>query len=81
MEIGTYSGWSPIRDTQTLGLAIAQLRRDADFDQAELANRIGVHRPAVSRLENGHAVAQLELVFTVLRELGWQLRLERLNGQ
>jgi len=75
MEINTFE-WAPIHDTATLGEALAHLRLSMNVDQRVLAERIGTHRPVISRLENGHAVAQLELVFKILRELGHQLRIE-----
>jgi transcriptional regulator with XRE-family HTH domain len=55
---------------------LAELRRLHGLDQAELARRVGAHRPALSHLENGRAVAQVELIFRVLRELGYEVRLE-----
>ncbi len=80
MEIRTTSvaggSRAPIRDAETLGSVIAELRRTSGLDQEELARRVGVHRPALSHLETGRAVTQVELIFRVLRELGYEVRLE-----
>ena len=67
---------APIRDAEVLGSVLAELRRGSGLDQADLARRVGVHRPALSHLETGRAVAQVELIFRVLRELGYEIRLE-----
>jgi transcriptional regulator with XRE-family HTH domain len=52
------------RDAVTvLGTQIAIARRELGWSAAELAERLGVSRPLVSRLENGHPTTQIGTVF------------------
>ena len=46
-----------------LGAQIATARRELGWSAAELAQRIGVSAPVVSRLENGHPTTQIGTVF------------------
>ena len=46
-----------------LGAQIAVARRELGWTAAELADRVGVSAPVVSRLENGHPTIQIGTVF------------------
>ena len=67
---------APIRDARALGHALKIYRRRDNIRQAQLAERLGTYRPNISRIENGHAVEQLDLLFSMIRELGLEIRLE-----
>ncbi|GLZ41463.1 XRE family transcriptional regulator [Actinokineospora sp. NBRC 105648] len=59
-----------------LGFRLAQLRQDVNLSQAEVAQRMGISQPRVSRLESGD-IGQME-VDTLSRyvlALGGRLRL------
>jgi HTH-type transcriptional regulator / antitoxin HipB len=62
-----------IRDARTLGAVLADFRRERGVDQDSLANQLGTYRPTLSRLENGHAVAQIELLFQIIRALDLEM--------
>lgn len=57
--------WSWVADPVALGGIIREARRGRGLQQADLAQRLGVSRMTVSRMERGEAVA----VDTVLRSL------------
>ena len=46
-----------------LGSQIAVARRELGWTSAELAERVGVSPPVISRLENGHPTTQIGTVF------------------
>ena len=48
---------------KVLGAQVAVARRELGWSAAELAQRIGVSAPVVSRLENGHPTTQIGTVF------------------
>ena len=48
---------------KVLGAQVAVARRGLGWTAAELAQRIGVSAPVVSRLENGHPTTQIGTVF------------------
>ena len=65
-------GWVVAKtESQSLGMRIAQLRKDRGMTQSELAERLGVSQPVVSDYENdvirlpADVVVQLAAVFAV----------------
>ena len=62
-----------VRDGKGLGRAIVGLRHERGLDQAELAERCGIHRSYLSNLERGHATVQTDRMFRVLRRLGVEI--------
>ncbi len=48
---------------KVLGAQVAVARRELGWSAAELAQRLGVSAPLVSRLENGHPTTQIGTVF------------------
>lgn len=46
-----------------LGAQIAAARRELGWTAAELAERVGVSAPVISRIENGHPTTQIGTVF------------------
>lgn len=74
-------------DSRDLGEALRRARADKGLTQVELADRLGVTRMTISRLENGEAVS-LETALRALSECGYaivvapkfsDLRLEDVN--
>lgn len=63
-----------IYDTVELGEHIRRARRDRGFNQDELANRIGVTRMTISRLERGESVS-VDIAMRALSECGVALAL------
>lgn len=57
-------------DTPELGAVVRGVRREAGFTQAELADRLGVTRMTLSRLEQGDAVS-VETALRALSECGY----------
>lgn len=61
-------------DTTEFGQAVRRARRDARFTQAHLAERLGVTRMTISRLEHGDAVS-LDTALRALSECGYAVAL------
>lgn len=62
---------------QSIGAAIKHYRRQAGLTQAELAERAGINRTYLSRLEQGTETEQLQRIIRVLRQLGVRLTLQK----
>jgi HTH-type transcriptional regulator/antitoxin HipB len=60
-----------------IGPAIRHYRKEAGLTQAELADKVGLTREYLSRLEQGHESAQLRRVVAILRELGVRATLQK----
>ncbi len=58
---------------QTLGRRLRRLREEAGLTQAELAQRAGVGRVTVARIENGRMYARTETLRRLARALGISL--------
>lgn len=54
----------------SVGQAIRHYRKQAGLTQAELADRVGITRSYLSRLEKGQETEQLRRVIVLLRRLG-----------
>jgi HTH-type transcriptional regulator / antitoxin HipB len=54
----------------SLGTAIRHYRSEAGITQAELAERCGISRTYLSRLEQGSETEQLKRILGVLKSLG-----------
>lgn len=61
----------------SIGQAIRHYRKQAGLTQAELAERVGIDRTYLSRLEQGHETEQLRRILAMLRQLGVKVMLER----
>jgi len=61
-----------------LGSRLAAARVQQDLTQAQLAERAGVSKRTLERLESGAVATQLSTLLRVLRVLGLQQRLELL---
>ncbi|HSV37616.1 MAG TPA: helix-turn-helix transcriptional regulator [Nocardioidaceae bacterium] len=57
-------------DTRELGDAVRRVRVEQDLTQAELAERLGVVRMTISRLEQGEAVS-MDTALRALAECGY----------
>lgn len=55
---------------RTVGQLIAQAREDAGLEQGELADRIGVSRTKMSRLENDHRSPRVDELDRIADETG-----------
>ena len=69
------------RHVQTVGQfgqEVRRLRESADLTQAELAERAGVSRRWLGRVERGHTGAELDNVMRLTRALGLTLKFEEL---
>lgn len=60
----------PVRSAKALGKELAQLRFERGLTQDELADRLGLTRQYLNRLETGAQNLLLARLFEVLRELG-----------
>lgn len=58
----------------TLGLDIKRARVAAGFTQEQLAQKVGLSRPTIHRIENGGTDYRLETLLSVLWLLGYELR-------
>ncbi len=61
----------------SIGPAIRHYRKEAGLTQAELADKVGLTREYLSRLEQGHEPEQLRRVVAILRELGVRATLQK----
>lgn len=68
--------YRPVHTVGQLGMEIRRLRLAAGLTQAELAERAGVSRRWLGRLERGHARAETGNLMRVVRALGLAVRLE-----
>ncbi len=59
-----------IRSARNLGAAVREARRQHGLTQQELAQRAGVSREWLGRLEQGHARLELQLVLNTLAAAG-----------
>ena len=66
-----------IRTIRELGGIIRQTREDTGLTQAALAERLGVRRQRILYLERGEGEMGLPFVFSVLRELGLMIKIQR----
>jgi transcriptional regulator with XRE-family HTH domain len=53
--------------------ALIKARKQSDLSQRELAERIGVTKTVISRLESGEHSPRLETVYDVAKALGYRL--------
>jgi transcriptional regulator with XRE-family HTH domain len=59
-----------VRSGADLGLAIAEIRRRGGTTQQELADRSGLSRSYLSKIESGRSGLLLEHVLRILRRMG-----------
>ena len=57
-------------NTQTFGLKLAQLRKNADMTQSDLAERLNVTRQAVSKYETGDSFPDVTILVTMSEVFG-----------
>ena len=62
-----------VRNATELGRVLTRIRTSAGLSQEEMARRIGVYRPYLSKLEHGASTEQLNRIFAALREAGYEL--------
>lgn len=76
---GRPNGEQPFRvyTPASFGQAIRHYRTQVGLSQEELAERVGVDRYYLSRLESGRESQQLRRLLAILRELGVKVSLER----
>ncbi|MGE6335051.1 helix-turn-helix transcriptional regulator [Stenotrophomonas sp. NPDC077659] len=70
-----------LRTSRDLGLVIRQRRKALHWDQAQLAERVGVSRQWVIEMEKGKPRAELQLVLRTLNVLGLILTVDAVVGQ
>lgn len=58
-----------------ISIRLAELRKDANLSQKELADKIGVSQSAISQLENSDNVIQLDTLTKYVNALGGKLHL------
>lgn len=66
-----------VYSAHSIGAAIRHFRQEAGLSQAELAERVGIHRSYLSNLEQGHETEQLTRLLRVLRQLSVRMTLEK----
>ena len=71
---------SPARTAYQLGQALVDRRNELGLSQERLAERLGVHRPNLGKLERGEATIQMQLLFAALHELGLELAVTPRDG-
>ena len=71
-----------VRNPRELGRVIAEIRHRRGLRQVDLAHAALLHRSYLARLENGHATEQLQRLFALVRELGYEVTLieQRADG-
>lgn len=66
---------TPLRSAEQLGSAIRLKRKEKGLSQSALAERLGVERKWVLRLEAGHPKAEFALVLKALELVGLRVLL------
>ncbi len=61
----------------SLGAALRHFREQAGLSQAQLAERVGVHRSYLSDLEQGKESEQVRRIIRILRHLGVRMTLKK----
>jgi transcriptional regulator with XRE-family HTH domain len=59
-----------VYNAESLGAAVRHFREEAGLTQAELAERVGVHRSYLSDLERGGMTEQVVRLVEILKSLG-----------
>ncbi|WP_164280069.1 helix-turn-helix transcriptional regulator [Stenotrophomonas indicatrix] len=72
---------SVLRTSQDLGVVIRQRRKTLRWDQAQLAERVGVSRQWIIEMEKGKPRAELQLVLRTLNVLGLVLTVGNVEGE
>lgn len=67
-------------DNKKIGAFIAELRKEKELNQTELADRLGVTNKAVSKWECGDGYPEITLIPSIAKELGVTVD-ELLNGE
>ena len=70
-----------ITNVERLGARIRLKRKEKQLSQAGLAERLGVERKWVLKLEAGNPKAELGLVLQALQYLGFRLVLDQLSAK
>jgi transcriptional regulator with XRE-family HTH domain len=65
-------GWR-VSNPAELGRALARLRRSRGLTQEQMAAETGVHRSYLARMEAGLSTEQVQRIFALLRESGYEL--------
>jgi len=60
-----------------LGRVLARIRSDEGLSQQEMADRLGIHRSYLARMENGLETNQLKRIFGMLHEAGYEMVIRR----
>lgn len=63
----------------SLGIALRHFRTQAQLSQAALAEKAGLHRSYLSALESGHETEYLQRVFRLIKHLGLEMSLEKVE--
>ena len=69
-----------MKEEVSAGAAIRERRKDLGLSQAELAERIGVHRVQVTRIENGTRRINLRYAHKLADVLGWEVVRRAIEG-
>lgn len=62
-----------VRNEQMFGAAIRGFRNEAGVRQADLAERLDMHRTYLSAIENGRTGPAMRAIMRALRELGLEV--------
>ena len=68
-----------IRNPKQLGEALRRERRRQGLTQSGVAEKVGLHQPAVSVVEDGKPRSELRIVFELLAALGLEMTLRERN--
>ncbi|CAH0293092.1 hypothetical protein SRABI35_04095 [Stenotrophomonas lactitubi] len=82
MLASAYIRWmNVLKTSHDLGVAIRQRRKVLRWDQARLAERVGVSRQWVIEMEKGKPRAELQLVLRTLNVLGLVMTVGTVTGE
>jgi HTH-type transcriptional regulator/antitoxin HipB len=68
------SQWRASNATE-FGKALARVRRHSGLTQEQLAVRAGISRTYLAKMEAGLSTEQIQRMFAILRDLGYELAL------
>jgi len=66
-----------VYNAEGLGLAVRHFREEAGLTQAELAERVGIHRSYIAELEAGQVTEQTRRLVLLLKVVGARITIRR----
>jgi transcriptional regulator with XRE-family HTH domain len=76
VEDSTQSDEQLMDSVEKIGASMRRIRKSRGISQTELANRVGMRQPAITRLENGHHVPTWRTLTKIADALDAKIQVE-----